>query len=222
VISTKTNMRFQSELFTSKHYDQVMNVFIHSFCDSEPMTKYVNMEYAAFQPFAELVATKAVEDQMSAVVVEKKTGRVVALTLVEDLADAGPLPFPVTPKFDPILGLLEALSKDYFEQHPFAPKTIAHLFITAVDATYRGNGLSRQANFYAMKLAYEKGFQLMTSELTNYINEKGLVPYLKGKKELIGAITYRDFQLNGEYPFKHLEGAAHSYLWDLRENNESF
>lgn len=208
---------FSAEKFKIQHYEQVMDVFIHAFCDSEPMTKYINMQYAEFYPFAEAVTQKAVIDGFSSVIIEKRSGRVVALSLVEDITDPAKLDMPLTPKFGPILSLLEQLSSEYFKHNLPSKNQIAHLFISAVDESYRGLGLSTQANFFAMQLAKKKNFTLMVSELTNYINEKGIIPYLKEYKERIGAIKYSEFKFEHTKPFNTLAGEAHAFIWDIPE-----
>jgi len=181
------------------------------------MTHYMKMEYDEFHPFAEAVAQKAIADELSSVIIEKKSQRVVALSLVEDLLDPVALNMPLSFKFDPILALLERLSSDYFAEHTPSKNQIAHLFISAVAENFRNLRLSTHANFHAMRLAKQRKFSLMLSELTNYLNEKGIVPHLKGEKKCVGEIVYHKFEFNNQRPFMHLEGMAHSYLWELPE-----
>lgn len=215
-IIPRLHENFSAQRFSMQHFDQVMAVFTQAFCDSEPMTKYINMQYSEFHPFAEAVARKAIIDELSSVIIEKKSGRVVALSLAEDLTDPVALDMAsLTKKFGPIFSLLEQLSQAYFAKHPPLPNQIAHLFITAVSDHFRNLGLSIHANFYAMQLAREKNFLLMLSELTNHLNEKGIVPHLRGYKECIGEIIYRDFEFENHKPFEDLAGRAHAYLWQL-------
>ena len=189
-------------------------MFTHAFCDSEPMTHYIDMQYNEFRPFAALVVNKAIRDKLSTVVVENN--EVIACALAEDITAPLEIPYKLTPKFDPIFHVLENLSTAYFTENKPQPNQITHLFITAVHHLHRGKGLSEIVNFGAMDLAAERGFQCMTSELTNFINEKGIIKHLPTAKKLIGSIIYKDYVFNNTRPFANLEGGANSYIWALK------
>lgn len=196
-----------------EHVASTIAMFTEAFCRSEPMTRYIDMQPEEFLPFATLVTEKAAIDGLSTVVL--KDNEVIACTLVEDLTQPLIIESSLTKKFDPIFNLLESLSAHYFVEHNFPPGVVAHLFITAVHEKYRGMRLSETVNFGAMDIARAKGFHYMFSELTNFINENGLVKYLEFEKKLLGVIVYKDFIFNSYKPFAHLAGEAHSYIWSL-------
>lgn len=208
----------RSELLQAHHVKQVVKMFTKAFCNSEPMTKYVGMEYDAFTPFAEMVTIKAVTDGLSSVVLEDD--RVVACALVEDVTNPLNIVTPLTSKFDPIFNLLEKLSSDFIGNKKFSSGQLAHLFITAVDEDFRGKRLSEVVNFGAMEIARQKQFSMMFSELTNYLNEEGIMHHLMADKLLIGSIVYKEFVFNNANPFANLDGAAHSFIWSLDPNKK--
>jgi hypothetical protein len=200
----------------SKRLD-VINMMTQSFCDHEPMTKYINVTYDEFTPFAETIVDKAIADKLS--IVALKDNLVVACTVVEDLVDPAPLDLNVlTPKFKFIFNLLETISSPFFADKQLNKNQVAHLFITAVHPQFYGKGLSRQVNFQSMKIANNRNYPFMLSELTNWYNEKGLIKYLEHPKRLLGTSVYNDYSLEGVYPFRGLAGSANSYLWALRKD----
>ncbi len=203
------------KLFTIDYIDKVVDVFTQTFCRSEPMTHYLHMDEEKYHKFAYAVAKKAVEDQLSVIALEDN--KVIAFALVEDLASPGDIP-DFDPKFSFILGLLDKLGGNYFQNKQFPLGHVAHLFITAVDENHRGKRLSTQVNFQAMDIAAQRGFDFMYCEFTNYINEKGTVPHLQNRKKLIGSQEYEEFILEDRKPFDHLEYSANSYLWEIRRN----
>jgi hypothetical protein len=207
--------QYRYELMTEQHVDQVVDVFTHAFCHSEPMTHYLNMDEEKFKIFARSVAEKAAHDQLSFVTLDNE--RVIAFALVEDIAAPGAIP-DFDPKFKYIIGLLEQLGENFFAHKKFPCRKIAHLFITAVDEQYRHRSLSKQVNFRVMQLAAQKGFDFVYCEFTHYYNEKGIVPYLKLPIKLIGSATYADFVYQGMKPFEYLNGGANAYLWAVRAN----
>lgn len=209
--------RFQYKVLDKQYKDAAIAVMTESFCDYEPMTKFINVTYDEFSPFAEIVVEKAIEDKLSIVALDGK--RVVACTAVEDLVDPAPIDLSkLTPKFNYIFGLLESISGSFFQNKQIDKNIVSHLFITAVHPDYHRQGLSRQINFQSMKLAIQRNFDFMLSELTNWYNEKGLLKYMDTDKKLLGKAVYHDYQQEGKQPFKGLSGEAHSYIWQLRDN----
>lgn len=209
----KEDARFSYELLTHKHVPQVTEIFTRAFCDDEPMTHFLDMQYDTYTEFARAVATQAADDGFSIVALDGN--RVIACGLSEDLADVKPIPIDFDPNFKYILHLLDSLGANFFPGKIFPKKHLAHLFITAVDKDYRHLGLSTQINFRAMDLAASLGFQFMYCELTNYFNEKGIMHHLKNTKKLIGSQMYDSFTTEGIRPFAGLNGGANSYLWEI-------
>lgn len=208
------NEDFEFKTLDERYIDSTMSMFTKAFCDSEPMTKYVNMSYKSFRVFAEQTVVKAAKDGLSAIALNNE--RVIACDLIEDIAN--PLVLNMDQldlKFIPIFTLLEQLTANFFKGKEFAPNHLAHLFITAVDQKYRGLGLSRQINFHGMMIAQRRKFDFMISELTNYLNEKGTMKYLLFDKLLVGSAVYQDFILDGQKPFAHLTGGADAFIWQL-------
>lgn len=207
---------YKYEILRPEHIKRVVEMFTVNFCDHEPMTRYVDMPYEGFSRFANAVTSKAAVDGLSVVAMDGDM--VIACALVEDVANPLPMDFEVEPKFGPIFSLLEYIGNDLLKDRTFKPNQIAHLFITAVDKTYQRQGLSRQVNFRAMALAVDRGYTFMLSELTNYYNERGILPHLRYNKLRVGSQIYKDFIFENAKPFANLEGGANSWLWELRKN----
>lgn len=208
------NTDFVIEQLQEKHLDEAIQVMIESFCDYEPMTQYVDMQYEEFRPFAEQVLKKAVRDGISAVAL--KNGHVVACTAVEDITQPIEFTIELTPKFKPIFTLLEEITIPYLHGKQFPPGYLAHLFITAVSPNYHHQGLSRQINFKSMQLAIDKGFQLMCSEMTNFINEKGTMAWITTPTHRMGSCQYNQFVMDNTKPFQTLSGGANALIWALK------
>lgn len=208
------NHSYRYDIMKKKHIKGVISMFTRSFCDSEPMTKYVDMDYASFSVFAEKVAKKTATSGLSVVALDGE--KIVACALVEDITDPVNLNIELSPKFQYIFALLDDLTSSFLKNQTFSPHYLAHLFITAVDEEYRGQGLSKQVNFRAMAVAASKGFSYMLSELTNHLNEKGILHHLQFKKTLIRYIDYNTYIHDGVRPFKGLDHGASGYVWALR------
>jgi hypothetical protein len=207
---------FEYALLQPSHKEEVADIFTHSFCNFEPMTHFLNMDYKSYRNFALAVTENAIEDGISIVALDK--GKVIACALSEDLAQPKPIPLDFDPKFKYIVALLDSLGTHFFQGKQFFRNDIAHLFITAVAEKYQRLGISKQINFRAMDLAAHKGFKQVYCELTNIYNEKGIIPYMTNIKRLIGSCVYHDFCCDGVRPFENLAGGASSYLWEITGN----
>lgn len=210
----KINCHF--EVMTKSHYDQAVALITQTFCEYEPMTKYLNLSQQAFTPFAEIVVKKAIKDGLS--IVALNGNQMIGCTIVEDFADSLDINISIDPKFKIIFSLLETLSKDFFNNKSFDKGHIAHLFITAIHKDYFGKGLSRMINLQTMNHAKQKKFDFMYCEFTHTYNEKGTVKYIEYKKLRIRSISYQNFIYEGRKPFEHLEGEANAYIWELHDD----
>ncbi len=208
------DMSFRPDILKQEHVTEVIKIFTQSFCDHEPMTHHLGIDYGQFTPFAKQVIEKAVHDQLSIVILDGK--KVVAFAIVDDVADAINISTDLDSKFKPIFGLLQNLSGLFLEGKSFEKRHLSHLFITAVDPKYQGRGLSKIVNAEAMKLAVAKGFDFMCCEFTNDRNEQGTVKNLCFNKSLLNSCKYSDFNYENDKPFEKLEGVAHAYLWELK------
>lgn len=204
-----------TETLKAEHMNEVIDLFTTTFCEHEPMTHYLSMQYTQFRPFAELVIKKAVSDGLS--VVAHNGTQIVACAIVEDMANPINVDLDrMAPQFKFIFGVLEQLSGHFFEQKKWSKNNLSHLFITAVEVNHLGRGLSKKVNVAAMKLAEKKGFDFMCCEFTNELNEKGTLRFIEHKKALINSCCYKEFIIDGETPFPTLKGSVKAYLWELK------
>lgn len=203
---------YHSEILQENHRDQAIKIITHSFCDFEPMTKYLGISYENFLPFGKLMLDKAIKDGLSIAVMEGD--KVVACSIVEDIAD------PLDPNFRIIFSFLEHLVGEFFKEKHFEIGHLAHLFITAVDKNYFGKGLSRKVNLDSIHHAKKLGYDFMCCEFTHYLNEKGTVKHLKYGGIHFKATIYKDYIYDGKRPFEKLDGYASSYVWKLHPDAE--
>lgn len=136
---------YQYEVASRRHKKGIIKVFTDSFCGSEPMTKYLNMDPKKFKAFTKAVTENAIRDQLSIVALDK--GKVIACSLVEDFAAMHDVPTTFDKNFKYIISLLETLGGDFFKDKKFEKNSVAHLFITAVAKEYRKKGFQPKLIF---------------------------------------------------------------------------
>lgn len=214
-VMTKSTTKTDFAILTLQdtHMKETIDLFVRSFCDSEPITKHLNISYADYEPFAREVVQKAIKDGMSVIAIDKNN-KVVACAIAEDMTD----PFQPTlskyPKLKPIFGLLDKLSASFLEGKTFAKGKVAHVWIAIVDAANRGEGLSTQIDMACGAACVRKGYDFVYAEFTNDISEK--ITHHYDVFKLCNTVKYDDFKQDDTIPFKGVKGGAASYIIGIR------
>lgn len=197
-----------------EHVESAVKLFSRSFCDSEPITKHLNIPYNDYEPFAREVVQKAVKDGLSVVAVDENN-QVIACAIGEDIVDRFTPKMNQYPKMKPIFDLLDDVSEPFFSDKNFKKGKIVHVWIAIVDEKYRGQGLSTEIDSACAELAVRKGFDFAYAEFTNHISEK-ITHHYKVLKPC-NSIEYDSYTTKqNQQPFKGLKGGAESYLIGIR------
>lgn len=213
---SKTMMKTEYTISTlqPKHTQSAIELFTRAFCDSEPITKHLEISYAEYEPFVREVVEKAIKDGLSVVAVNQE-GKVIACTIGEDITDQFSPHVEKYPKLKPVFELLSKLSDPFLKGKHFAKNKIAHVWIAIVDQTYRGQGLSTAIDMACADLAVRKGFDFVYAEFTNPVSEK-ITHHYKVYK-LCNSIKYDDFMTNeGEKSFAGVKGGANAYIIGIK------
>jgi histidine decarboxylase len=213
-----TNIEIQTEYkimtLDSEHIKSTMDLFIKSFCGSEPITKHLGIHYKDYEPFAREVVQKALKDGLCKIAVDKNE-RVIAFALAEDLADPFIPHLAHYPQLKPVFALVEQLSRPFMQNRKFIKGKVVHVWIAGVDEAYRGMHLSTQVDMACVEAAARKGFDYAYAEFTNELSEN--VTHQFKVLKLFNRIEYNSFRLdNGEAPFSGVKGAAASYVAAIR------
>ncbi|VVC75901.1 Histidine decarboxylase [Aquicella siphonis] len=211
---TITKTEYTIHTLQEEHVKSTVELFTKSFCDSEPITRHLNVRYQDYEPFAREVVQKAIKEGLSKVAINRQN-RVIACTIAEDMADPFIPHAAHYPKLKPVFALLDELSKPFTAGKKFVPGKIVHVWIAAVDQAYRGLGLSTEIDIACVEGAARKGYDFAYAEFTNPLSEKVTSQFKI--LQLYNKIQYDDFVWeNSSMPFKGLEGAAASYVATIR------
>lgn len=194
-------------ILKAEHIPEVQEIFAKAFCNGEPLTRCLNIQYDDFKDFALDVATKAAEDGLS-VVALNESGQVIGCTIGEDFADPV-VPSNHYPKLLPIFTFLEELCRP-FAARKYKKNGVYHIWITAVKDEYRGTKLSFLLNNACVNRGIEKQFRYIYCEFTSAVNENIMKFYPENVK--INTLSFQDFEYEGQKPFAQLEGAAAGYV----------
>jgi len=205
---------FTIRTLTKDYMDSALQLFVKSFCDSEPVTRHLKMTYKDYEPFARSVLEKATREGMSVVAIDK-SNQVIACAISEDIVNPFVPDVRSYPKMKPIFALLNELDKPFMTGKNFLKGKIAHVWIAVVSPEYRGKGLSTAIDMACGELAVRKGFDFAYAEFTNDVSEK--ITHHYDVYKLCHSVKYEDFTLeNNEQPFKGVKGGASAYIVGLR------
>ncbi len=206
---SSVQLKYTVETLKKEHAKQVIDLFIRSFCNSEPITRHLHVAKEEYQPFATEVVDKALKEGLSTVALDDKK-RVIAFIIVEDIAEPFMPELSHYPKLTPVFELLTKLSKPFVTGKHFKKGKIAHFWIAGVEKEYMGHGMFTELDNETIKRAAEKGFNFAYAEFTNEVSEK--VTHQFKIIELWNRIMYEDFKLeNGQKPFSGVKGGAAAY-----------
>ena len=191
---------------TEEHAKSAIKLFVNSFCDSEPITKHLNITKEYYTPFATEIVNKAVKDKLSLVILNKNT--VIGLIITEDLADRFEPDREKYSKLQPVFELLDELSKPFLEGKKFAKGKVLHTWVAAIDPQFRSTGLYTEVGIQHVKNAAKKGFSFIYSDFTNDISEKIIRNF---PVQLCNKIKFSQLK-----QFAGLEGSATAYISPLR------
>lgn len=209
---TTTDYKITS--LTAEHLNSTVRLFTRSFCDSEPITRHLGLQYAEYEPFAREVVLKAIKDGLSRIAIDKQN-HVIACCIAEDMSDPFIPKLAHYPKLKPIFAILNQLSKRFLEEKVFTRGKIAHVWIAAVDPEHRGKKLSIAIDKATSDLLARKGYDYVYAEFTNELSEKIVNQYNIYKR--LNRIEYDSFVVDGGIrPFAGVTGGAASYVIVIR------
>lgn len=207
-MKTLAEQAIKIESLTEEHTASAVKLFVNSFCESEPITKHLNIKKEDYVPFATEVVKKAVKDRLSLAVLSHD--KVIGLIIAEDLADPFQPSVAKYPMLRPVISLLEELSKPMLEGREFTKGKVMHTWIAAIDPQFRSTGLYTEVGITHVKLAAKKGFDFIYSDFTNDISEKIIRNF---PVELCNKVALSSFEYR---PFAGLEGSASAYITPLK------
>lgn len=213
-MSMAKSSEFTIETLSASHVKSAVQLFVKSFCDSEPITNHLGIQYDDYEPFAKEVVLKAVNDGLSKVAVDK-TNHVIACCIAEDMSDPFIPKLSHYPKLKPVFDVLEKLSEPFLSGKKFLPGKVAHVWIAIVDSKHRGQSLSTAIDMATAEILARKGYDFVYAEFTNPISERIVNQY--SLYQLCNKVSYDEFtNARGNKPFQGVPGNAASYIIVIR------
>lgn len=211
---SSTKSEFEVSILKEEHAKSTLQLFVKSFCDSEPITKELNISYKDYEPFAEAVIKKAIHDGISVVAVNQNN-EVIACAIAEDMTNPFQPQLSQYPKMKPIFDILDDLSDKFLSDKKFIYGKLAHVWIAIVDQRHRGQSLSTAIDMACAELLLLKGYDFVYAEFTNALSEK--IAHHYDVFSVCNTVDYQDWSMkDGTKPFEKVHGKAVSYIIGIR------
>jgi hypothetical protein len=204
-----TKVSYTVKTMQQEHAKPVIDLFIKTFCTSEPITRHLDIDKEEYRPFATAVVEKAIQEGLSTVALNEKN-KIIAFIIVEDMAEPFVPELNRYPNLQPIFDLLTELSRPFVDGKKYIKGKVAHFWLAGVEKAYMGHGMFTDLDNVTIQMAAEKGFNFAYAEFTNEVSEK--VTRQFKVIELCNRVSYEDFTMeNGQKPFKGVRGGAAAY-----------
>jgi hypothetical protein len=153
--------------------DQVISILTNYFGPFEPMNHSVGITAQDFAKFAELMTDYVIEKKLSLIAKDKKTQKVVSVTILKDFVEDLPIDVPeVCPKLLPVFALMGELVGHYLEENPNIEKGyIMELLVGITVPTYWNRGISTILWGASENVASKHGFQKIVSCVTGLASQ---------------------------------------------------
>lgn len=134
---------FHCEVLRAADVGAAIALVARAFSADERLGVAVGVTAAEMVELIQPAAARVVADGLTVVARDAASGELAGVLITDDFASLLPMESEgMSPKFDPIFGLLGRLDEAYREARTIAPGEHLHLFMLATEARYRGRGVA--------------------------------------------------------------------------------
>lgn len=169
----------------------------------EPMTRLCGISAREFEPFARTFCRQAPLDGFSLIARDLATRAVIGCQVSEDYTASPALDMAeISPRFLPILALLEQLDKTYQSNHQSKRGEVFHLNLGAVQASHEGGIIPSRLIEISLALAAARGFR----RALGHVAASSIQQLFRGDLGFreVARADYRAFEFEGRRVFESI------------------
>lgn len=192
------------EILQSQDLSSAIECVATVFPGSEPLTQCLGITKEYYYPVAEIVCQKAVEDGLSHIAKDAKTGELVGFIISEDMYIENNFykeKYKKIDKFLPIISLVELLQKEYLAEKNIKKGELFYESMIGVYPQYQNRNIARY--LYAENIEYAKTqkFSRIITEPSGIVTQRYCSRF--GFKEIL-SINYQDYEYEGVKVFANI------------------
>jgi ribosomal protein S18 acetylase RimI-like enzyme len=181
--------------------ERVALLLSESFTSREPLTMAMNFSIEEHLPHAKTLVASAIQDQLSFLCEDTAKGNIIGYVLSEDFSKVHDFSKPFSPKYPPIVGILEELSQNFQRPCVGRPGLMLHLLMLGVAPLYLNQGIATHLAIKTLEHAKSLGFKVAVAEATASISQKIFDNLgFQVKKEIL----YSEYSFGTTQPFSKI------------------
>lgn len=152
--------------------EKVALLLSESFTKREPITMAMNFTIEEHLPHAKSLVATAIQDQLSFLCEDTVKEEITGYVLSEDFSRVHNFSNPFSPKYPPIVGLLDELSLEFQKECLGQPGVIIHLLMLGVAPSYLKQGIGTQLAIKTLENSKSLRFKEVVAEATATYSQK--------------------------------------------------
>lgn len=150
----------------------VIRLLAQCFSESEPPAVAMKLSFADMQRFLQDIVPRIVPDQLTVVARDEDRDELAGVLLTDDFAAAVAIDLDqISPKFLPILSMLETLDSHFRAHTTVTRYECLHLFMLAVRRGFAGRGIAQDLVRRCLENGSRKGYRSAITEATGGVSQ---------------------------------------------------
>jgi len=192
--------------------EEIICLLATVFSELEPPAVAMGLSARDFEIFLRLFAPTVIADELTIVARSADTGKLAGALLTDDFGLPPTLDVTrMSPKFLPILSMLETLDEQLRRGKTISPGEYLHLFMLAVDAQFAGRGIAQDMVAACLDNGRPKGYRAALTEATGKISQR--VFRKQGFADRF-SVAYSDFRYEDKLVFASIQEHERAILMD--------
>lgn len=202
-MSSEKHAKMTLSLFTERDCAETIDVLAESFCRNDPIEAALSITPDEFQTMIRLELDAVPREDLSMVMRDDGTGRIVAVAIATDaMADPVDSGAKASAKFAPIAEIARTCHDRYFAARTILPGSHLYIFAIGVLPASSGRGLGRSIVGAMLEHARTKGYRAAFTLATNVVSARIFQGF---GFEPIYSIRYQDYRHNGMAVFASIK-----------------
>lgn len=183
--------------------EEVIRLLAPVFSQSEPPAVAMGLSMGEFEDFLRLFAPGDIAQELTIVARSGDTGKLAGVLLTDDFALPPKLDVSqISPKFLPILSMLETLDEQFRRGKTISAGEYLHLFMLAVDGQFAGRGIAQGMVAACLENGLCKAYRGAVTEATGKVSQRVF------RKQGFGdrfSVAYQDFRYENRLVFAAIQ-----------------
>lgn len=152
--------------------DDIIFLLSNVFSEAEPPAVAMGLSFGEMEQFLRLIVPNIIPCGLTVISRSRITGKLAGVLLTDDFTSPPALdPGRTSPKFLPILAMLETLDASFRGRRDISPGEYLHLFMLAVAPEFAGRGIAQGLVRACLDNGLRRGYRSALTEATGRVSQ---------------------------------------------------